>query len=259
MVKRMQLKRKQKQLSMTGGRMAPDWLLQVLLVLVGIIGGGALWYFISQKQYHHALWSGTGAAVILIIVIALFIRNQLIKAEVQANAPVFFGELLPANEASLPLPNNASKETITLMLGDDLRVLAAQSENHVFSKQGVPFLSIGIKNNAMHISADIADSDNKNIVRIINNEFQASQERAFNPKQPDKHSLVVRDSKGIEVLNIRYLNPKAMRIVGRFQIPGFSEPIQILPKGGLRFPEGGSISHLTIDVTAGKGGVIGFN
>jgi hypothetical protein len=258
MGKRRRLKRRQKQLSMAGGRMTPDWLLQVLLVLVGIIGGGALWYFISQKQYHHALWSGTAAAVILIVIIALFIRNEMIKTEIRANTPVYFGELVPGDEASPPLPKNASKSTITLMLGDDLRVLAAQSENHVFSKQGAPFLSIGIKNDAMRISASIVDSDNKNIVRIINNEFQANPERAFNPKQPDRHSLVVRDSKGVEVLNIRYLNPKAMRIVGRFQIPGFSEPVQILPDDGLRFPGGGGIAHLTLDVTASKGGVIGF-
>jgi hypothetical protein len=249
---------KKMKLKMVGGKMTPDWLLQVLLVFVGIIGGGALWYFVSQGKYHHALWSGTAAAIILVIVIALFIRSGLIKAEIQANTPVYFGELLPANDESPPLPKNEPKNTITLMLGDDLRVLAAQSQNHVFSKQGVPFLSIGIKKGAMRISTSIMDSDNKNVVRIIDNEFQANPERAFNPKQPDSHSLVVRDIKGIEVLNIRYLNPKAMRIVGRFQVPGFSEPLQILPDDGLRFPGGGGIAHLTLDVTASKGGVINF-
>lgn len=246
------------QLNIVGDKMTPDGLLQVLLVFVGIIGGGALWYFISQRQYHHALWSGTAAAIILIIVIALFIRNGLIKGEIQANTPVYCGELVPANDESPPLPKNAPKNTITLMLGDDLRILAAQSKNHVFSKQGVAFLTIGIKNSAMRISASIMDSDNKNIVRIIDNEFQANPERAFNPKQPDKHSLVVRDVKGVEVLNVRYLNPKAMRIVGRFQVPGFSEPVQVLPVDGLRFPGGGGIAHLTFDVTKSKGGVIDF-
>ena len=145
------------------------------------------------------------------------------------------------------------------MLGDDLRVLAAQSENHVFSKKGgTSFLSIGIKNNAMRLSAFVTDSNNQNIVRIINNEFQASPARAFNPKQPDKHSLVVRDSKGVEVLNVRFLNPKAIRIVSRFHIPGTSELVQILQDEGIRFSGGGGIGHLTLDVTASKGGVIAF-
>jgi len=238
--------------------MVSDWFLQILLVIIGVIAGGALWYFMSQKQYHQALWSGTAAAIILIVVIALFVRNEIVKTEMQAKTPVYFGELVPSNDPSPPLPKEAPKDTITLMLGDDLRVLAAQSENHVFSKKGMTFLSIGIKDDVMHVSASIVDSDNKNIVRIINNEFQANPERAFNPKQPDKHSLVVRDSKGVEVLNIRFLNPRAMRIVGRFQIPGVAEPVQILPNDGLRFPGGGGIAHLTLDCTASKGGVIGF-
>jgi len=192
--------------------MVPDGFLQILIMIIGIIGGGALWYFISQKQYHMALWSCTIAAIILIVVIALFVRNEIVKTEIQAKTPVYFGELVPSNDPSLPLPKNVPKDTITLMLGDELRVLAAQSENHVFSNRGVPFLSIGITDNVMRVSTSIVDSDNKNIVKIINNEFQADPERAFNPKQPDKHSLVVRDSKGIEVLNVRFLNPKAMRI-----------------------------------------------
>jgi len=241
-----------------GDEMAPDWLLQVLLVVVGIIGGGAIWYFISQKQYHHALWSGLVASILFLLVIALFIRNDIIRREIQAKIPTYFGELVPSNESCPPLPQNAPKETITLMLGDELRVLAAQSQNYIFSRKGEPFLSIGIKGGLMRVTASIVDSNNQHIVRIIDNEFQASPERAFNPKQPDKHSLVVRDSQGVEVLNIRFLNPKAMRIVGRFRMPGYSEPVLILPEEGVRWPGGGGISRLTVDMTASKGGFIAF-
>lgn len=238
--------------------MTPDWFLQVLLVVIGIIAGGALWYFISQKQYHQALLSGTVAAIILIVVIALFIRNEIVKTEIQAKTTVYFGELVPSNDPSPPLPQNIPKGTITLMLGDELRVLAAQSQNYIFSKKGEPFLSVGIKDGVMRVSASIFDSNNQNVVRIIDNEFQANPERAFNPRQPDKHSLVVRDAKGVEVLNVRFLNSKAMRIVGRFQMPGSSEPVLILSNDGVRWPGGGGISHLTIDLTASKGGFIAF-
>lgn len=237
--------------------MTSDWILQILLLLISIIAGGA-WYFISQQQYHRALWSGTSAGIILVLVIALFIRNGLIKKEKKAKIPIYFGELVPSNDPSPPLPKDSPNDTITLMLGDDLCILAAQSQNYIFSKKGEPFLSIGIENGVMWVSASISDSNNQNIVRIIKNEFQAIPEHAFNPRQPDKHSLVVRDAKGVEVLNVRFLNPKAMRIVGRFHIPGFSEPVQILPEDGVRWPGGGGIAHLTLDMTASKGGVIGF-
>jgi hypothetical protein len=78
------LKRKQKRLmpQRRGCRMIPDWILQILLLAVSIIAGGALFYFISQKQYYQTLWSGTVAAIILIIVIALFIRNEIVKKEI---------------------------------------------------------------------------------------------------------------------------------------------------------------------------------
>jgi hypothetical protein len=137
------------------------------------------------------------------------------------------------------------------MLGDNLRVLAAKSENYIFSIRGQKVLSLSIKDSLMYITASIYDSKNENIVRIIDNEFQASQERAFNPKQPDKHSLIVIDSHGVEVLNIRFLNPKAMRIVGRFSVQGYKDPLLVLPKQGIRFPGGGGggISNLTIDLT----------
>jgi hypothetical protein len=144
------------------------------------------------------------------------------------------------------------------MLGDDLRVLAAQSQTYVFSRQGKAFLSIGIKGGFMVISVSVMDSKDQHIVRIIDNEFQANPEHAFNPKQPDKHSLVVRDSQGAEVLNIRFLNPRAMRIVGRLYMPEFSEPVLILPDEGVRWPGGGGMGHLTIDLTASKAGLIAF-
>src|SRR4030042_2677602 len=144
-----------------GSKMTSDWLLQILLVAVSILGGGAVWYFISQKQFHHALWSGLAAAILLLVVVALFIRNDIIKREIQAKTPTYFGELVPSNEPCPPLPTNAPKGTITPLLGDDLRVLALQSQNYIFSKRGKPFLSIGITKGLMRVNASIVDSNNQ--------------------------------------------------------------------------------------------------
>jgi hypothetical protein len=111
----------------------------------------------------------------------------------------------------------------------------------------------------LYISTTVLDSEGKFIVRVMNNEFQASSERAFNPMQPDEHTLVVRDSKGVEVLNVRYQNPRSIRLVGRFQLPGEKNPVQILPAEGLIWPSGSSVGHLTLDMTqAPDAGVIGF-
>lgn len=238
--------------------MVPEWLLQVLLLGVSIIGGGAIWYFLSQKVPYKALWSGFAGATLLLLIIALYLQNELIQKETRAGTPVYFGELVPGNEPGPPLPPGSPANTVQLLLGDDLRVLSANSENYVFSKGGNSFLSIGVRNGLMRVSATVMDASNRYVVRILDNEFKANPEHAFNPKQPDKHSLVVRDGDGNEVLNLRFLNPRAMRIVGRFHLPGHSEPVLILPLDGIRWPGGGGIGHLTVDLTGGKGGFIGF-
>ena len=238
--------------------MTTEWLLQILMLIIGIIGGGAVFYFLSQNRGKAALLLGIVAGIFLIIASALYYYSENLKKKAQASRPVYFGNLIPGNEPEPPLPPGTPNNTISLLLGDDLRILAAQSNNFVFSKQGMQFLSIGIRNNVMYINASIMNSKNQVIVRIIENEFQVNPEYAFNPKQPDEHSLIVRDSQGLECLNIKFMNQRAMRIVGRFYMSGSSEPVLILPNDGIRWPGGGGIAHLTIDMTASKGGVIQF-
>ncbi len=239
--------------------MTPDWILQVIMLAVSVIFGSAVWYFYEYKQYHPALWIGFSGAVLLLLVITLYLRNDIIRREVASRTPVYFGELVPGNEASPALPSDVPGNTIQLLLGDDLRVLAASAQNFVLSKGGKSFLSIGIRNGLMRISATVMDSSNRYIVSIIDNEFKANPEYAFNPRQPDEHSLVVRDTDGNEVLNIKFLNPKVMRIVGRFHLPGYSEPVLVLPDEGIRWPGGGGISHLTVDLTSSQAGFIDFS
>jgi len=171
---------------------------------------------------------------------------------------VYSGFLVPANETEPPLPDGVPKNTIQLLLGDDLRVLAANSENHVLLYKNKPFLTIGIEANLMRIKTEVVDFQNRHIARIINNEFQISQENAFNPLQPDRHSLIVRDAKGNEVLNIRFVNKKTIRVTGRFHLNGYPEPFLILQDDGIRWPGGGGIGHLTIDLTQSEGGMLNF-
>lgn len=235
----------------------PVWVFTIALLVFSLLVG-VIWHLINKTNYHFALWVGWGAAVLLVTIIAFFIRNDFLKKEIKVKQPIYAGFLLPANDPGPQIPKGGSNDTIQLLLGDDLRVLAVKSRTQVLSLRGDPFLTIGIKDDIMTLGASIVDVQNLNIVRIIDNEFKVSSENAFNPKQPDKHSLIVRDLDGNEVLNLRFMNRKTIRIVGRFHLEGHTEPLIIHPQDGIIWPGGGGISHLTLDMTQSSGGVLNF-
>jgi hypothetical protein len=236
--------------------MIPYWFLYVLYVLLGALISGAF-YFLSKKKRRSTLKIGCVAILLFFVITALHIYNERTSRQIQKNQPKYSGYLVSAKEDGDPLPKGAPPDTVQLLLGDDLRVLAAKSENHILSCKGKPFLSIKIKDGRLYLSATIVDSQNHNIVKIIDNEFQVNTENAFNPKQPDEHSLLVRDTNGQEVLNLRFINEKVVWMIGRFHVDNFDGPIVIDRVEGISWPNGG-IGHLTLDLTQSNGGFIEF-
>ncbi len=229
--------------------MIPDWVLQIIFLVIGILGGGAIWYFLSLKMHYAALWIGFGTVVLITLVITILIRNSLINKEVKAKAPVYFGELIPGNDSTPPLPleipsklSERSKDLMHVFLGNNLFV-STSSESYVLNYEGKPFLKIMIYNGLMRINTNVMDSTNRKLLVIIDNEFKVDKEGTFNPKQPNKHSLIVRDLEGIEVFNIHFINPKAMKITGRFYLKELSEPIIITSNEGIVLPNNSRVSN----------------
>lgn len=62
-------------------RLTPDWLIQIAWFIAGVFATGAIWYFLSQNNYHFALWSGFGATVCALLAVTLLIRNDLVRRE----------------------------------------------------------------------------------------------------------------------------------------------------------------------------------
>lgn len=78
-------------------QMTPEWLLQVIWYGAGVGGTGAIWYFLSQKSYHTALWTGFTTVVVVLLAVALHIRNDLLRREQQTALQ----EKLPAEKETL--------------------------------------------------------------------------------------------------------------------------------------------------------------
>ena len=223
----------------------PDYVVLLTWFLAAIPVAG-FFYFLSEKSARGMLWSAVGTIVLAIVAVAMGISNRISERELASRTPVFFGFLDPSDER--PLPNETPVGVVSLLLGNNLQVLSRSANQRVLQSKGVPFLTIGSENGKVWISTTVSDSKNQTIVRVIKNEFQAFPEHAFNPLQPDSHSLLIRDSTGTEVLRIRFLNPRRILIYGRFVLP--NSTIVLIDDDGLHFPGGGGLSGLTLDMTA---------
>jgi hypothetical protein len=91
----------------------PDWAFQALWFTAGIGGTGAVWFFLSRGQSHEALWTGFSTAVLVCFVVALHIRNDLLRKDSirhpteRMSAPVAPGPFPP-----FPLGGSLAKEDV---------------------------------------------------------------------------------------------------------------------------------------------------
>jgi hypothetical protein len=209
-----------------------------LMVALVIIFNEYVWTIINKRKRWGSIIISITICVVCCMPTYLFSHHIIVQQlKKQGNTPIFYGNITVGNEPTpIPLPSNVSKDTITIMLGDTMRVLLNEHQSYVIAEQNTPIVSIGFDSNGvMLINADVCDSNNNRIVYIKNSVFQANALYAFYPTQPDSHSLIVNDFSGNQVLNIDYMNPKVIRLYGNFYIPGISYPFNIQPNSEIRF------------------------
>lgn len=81
---------------------------------------------------------------------------------------------------------------------------------------GENVLSINKINKGVTVTCLLRSDDGKVVVGIKDNKFNINPNNYWYSEQPDKHTLVVYDQKGNMALNVRYLNPTAIKILGTF-------------------------------------------
>jgi hypothetical protein len=182
--------------------------------------------------------------VCVLAYVAALIANESHREAKERSKPVYFGELVPSGDK--PPELGAPFDAVQLLLGDGLAIIARHSDTAMIAVNGHPLITIGMREGRVRITAKLADQQNRRLFTVIDNEFNVDQQAGFNPRMPDAHTLVVRDIEDTEVLNVKYIAPRVIRIVGRFHLPGMAGPVVIDAKDGIRWPGGGGIGHMSL-------------
>ena len=175
-------------------------------------------------------------------------KNQI---ESLSKSTIFYaGELTPGDEG---IPSSDGKiltafanNQYIVMLGDNSAVFMNKFGTFSLCSDNIPFLQLTIgSDGGLLLNTEVLDSAGNQIVTITDNRFAAVPSYAFNPRIPDSHTLLVYDSRKVEVLNIQYLNPKVLRIVGTFRLVG-KKPLIISTDGTVQIA-GNTIHHLYVN------------
>lgn len=79
-------------------RVVPDWWIQTSWWISGIFGTGAVWYFLSEREYSLAVAAGVAAAILAIIAIVLHRKKDTLQSTAASvhQAPVEKDKLVNA-------------------------------------------------------------------------------------------------------------------------------------------------------------------
>ena len=137
------------------------------------------------------------------------------------------GWLSPADD---PTPENACthdpwgplvpSDAMVFIAGTNGAWTVEPGKSTVLKIDGTPFISAERNGSRLAIDADVFGDDAKLVARVIRNEFHlVATEYSYRERSEDRSTLKVFDPTGQEVLYIRYLNPHAVVIRGRFVTP----------------------------------------
>jgi len=137
------------------------------------------------------------------------------------------GLLVPGDEPNPPTPCPVPTSALRVYLGASVG-WTSSNEATVLTIAEHPVLSVRRTSTGLAILAKVISDDGKIVAEIVDNRFYVNPNNFFSIEQPDRHSLVVYDERGTKALDIKYLNPLSVRVLGEFRFPGAS-PVIIAP------------------------------
>jgi hypothetical protein len=178
-----------------------------------------------QLRNHAASRRHAGMCSFIVVSAGLIVCAGLLWMEARKEQ-YLSGVLIPGNDPTPPLPRDPPPEVqqavregaMCLFLGDSVAV--TRSLPHVvLTYKGKEMLTISSNAGGMTISAEFF-GDNGNVVAVLrSNRFTINHLNYFERERPDRSSSIVRDQKNMQVVNVRFLNPRAIKLLGRIRFP----------------------------------------
>lgn len=238
---------------MINGKIYASWLIGFgfLLVVARIVFDERIRAVISKWRKKYSI-----PFLIFIVCISFFIPFKVSQIYTQTRIELlseseicYANKLMPGNEG-IPsdderIINEFVNDRYIVMLGDHSAIFMNEFGTFKLCNNNKPFITLTIDSEGgLLLTTQVMNNTGNEIVKIENNVFKAVPAYAFNPQNPDSQNLIVRDSKKVEVLTIKYLNPKVLRITGRFYLEG-TEPV-IISSEKVQIT-GSTFQHLYID------------
>jgi hypothetical protein len=105
-------------------------------------------------------------------------------------------------------------------------------------------VSIEEQNGTAFLSGQFFDESGKIIAVLSSNRFDVDQQNVFRSYRPDKSTLILRDHRNVEVLNLRYLARSAFMLTGVIRLP--DKKRIVITKEYIEHPTGGRLQGCTI-------------
>jgi hypothetical protein len=171
------------------------------------------------RRFNAWKWGGVATICVLLGISIIVVNNKREAKELKSLA----GLLIPAND---PAPQSSCTSDIppgalALYLGNSVAYVTSFPHTVIMIRGQKRLVIDRDKANRIAVTVDIFGADDRVIASIEKNKFRVNQNNYLEMERKDRSSLRVVDQYKNEVLNIRYLNPSAIKLKAILRYPGY--------------------------------------
>lgn len=159
-----------------------------------------------------------------------------VKTNEPYRIPETSGLLMPGTKPFPEGPTQIPAGAIAIFLGNSL-AYTTSFPHTVIEVGGIPALVIDKSKAGIAIFAKLFSEDGRIVAEMKDNQFHVNPNNYFRIERPSSYCLIVYDQKGQQALNVEFLNPFTIKLLGKFYFPSRS-PIIIeeewMSYGGMR-------------------------